>query len=79
MRARKQIEQRLEATLTALSPDKLAQVADFAEYLRSREEWEATQELLNDPAMRADVDEERVQAERGETRAWREIQRRVRG
>ena len=77
--ARKQIQQRLEAALTALPPRKLEQVADFAEYLRSREDWEATLELVNDPAMREDVEEGRAQAARGEGRRWREAQERVRG
>jgi hypothetical protein len=69
--ARKSIQQRLEAVLAALPPKKLEQVVDFAEYLTSREEWEATLELMNDPAMREDVDEGRAQAARGEGRPWR--------
>jgi len=76
---RKQIQERLEAVLATLSITKLAQVADFAEYLKSREEWQATVELMNDPAMRGDVEEGRAQAARGDGRTWREIQPRVRG
>ena len=72
-------EQRLQAVLAGLPPKKLAQVVDFAAYLKSREEWEDTQELMNDPAMRKDVEEGRAQAARGKGRRWREIQRRVRG
>jgi hypothetical protein len=76
---RKRIQQRLEAAIAMLPPGKLEQVADFAEYLKSREEWEATRELMSDPAMRRDIEEGRVQATRGEGRRWREIKRRVRG
>jgi len=42
------------------------------------EEWDATQELMRDPAMREDVEEGRAQAARGEGRSWREVQRSVR-
>jgi hypothetical protein len=54
-------------------------VVDFAEYLKSREEWQATQELMSDPAMREDVEEGRAQAAHSEGRSWREVQRSVRG
>jgi len=76
---RKQMEERLASVIAALPTQKLAQLADFAEYLKSREAWEATLELLNDPAMRRDVEEGRAQAARGEGHRWREIQPRVRG
>ena len=76
---RKRTQQRLEAAVAMLSPKKLEQVADFAEYLKSREDWEATQELMSDPATREDIEEGRAQAARGEGRPWREIKRRVRG
>jgi hypothetical protein len=74
---KKRIWERLEATLAELPTSTLKQVADFAEYLKSREEWEATQELINDLAMREDVEEGRAQAARGEGRPWREVQRNV--
>ena len=76
MPTHERIQQRLETVLTALSPGKLEQVVDFAEYLKSREEWEVTLELMNDPAMREDVEEGRAQAARGEGRRWREVQAR---
>lgn len=74
---KKRIWERLEATLAELPTPTLKQVADFAEYLKSREEWEATQELIHDLAMREDVEEGRAQAARGEGRPWREVQRNV--
>ena len=73
----KRIHQRLEAVLSNLSPQKLEQVADFAEHLCSRVEWEATLELLNDPGMRNDVEAGREQIRRGETRSWQDIKKNV--
>lgn len=49
-------------TAGRLYPEQVGKIADFAEYLRSREKWEVTLELMNDPAMREDVEEGRAQA-----------------
>jgi len=76
---RKGIRERLDAAVSGLPAKKLAELADLAEYLKSREEWEATRELMSDPSMRKDVEEGRAQAARGQGRPWREVQRRVRG
>ena len=72
------LQERLQAALAELPAKKLEQVVDFAEYLKSREEWDATMELLNDPEMRADVEEGRSQAARAEGRPWREVRQDVR-
>jgi hypothetical protein len=53
---------------------RLEQLVDYAEYLKSREEWDATLELMNDPSMRQDLDEGQKQSALGEGRKWREIQ-----
>jgi len=71
------LKERLEALLAELPSDKLALLVDFAEYLKDREEWEATWELLSDPKMRKDVMEGRRQAEKGKGKPWREVQKRV--
>ena len=76
---RERVRERLEGALAELPTRKLEQVADFVECLKSREDWEATQELMGDPVMRKDVEAGREQAARGEGRPWREIQQRVRG
>lgn len=65
---------RLQELGAALPAASLQQLLDYATYLFSREEWEATQELLSDPGMRADVLEGREQARRGEVRPWRQAQ-----
>ena len=66
---------RLDETACALQTATLRSLVDYASYLRSREEWEATRELLCDPGMRADLIEGRAQTSRGEGRSWREIRR----
>jgi len=65
--------ERLREAAEALPTATLAQLVDFAAWLRDREEWEATRELLDDPGMRSDVLEGRNQASRGEGVSWREI------
>ena len=75
----KNVQERLRIAIAELPPKKLEQLVDYAEYLKSREEWDATLELMNDPSMRQDVDEGRKQSARGEGRKWREVQQRVRG
>ena len=74
----KELRQRLEAAISHLPVKKLSVLVDLAEYLRDREEWEATQELLSDPAMRKDIEEGRRQALEGKGRPWREVQKSVR-
>jgi hypothetical protein len=64
------LQDRLHAALAELPPKKLEQVLDFAEYLKSREEWDATMELMSDSGMRRDVEEGMGQAARGEGRPW---------
>ena len=76
--ARRHIQKKLETSLAELPTKKLEQVADFVDYLKSREEWDATQELIAHPAMHRDVEEGRAQAACGEGRPWREVQRNVR-
>ncbi len=70
------LKERLESLIAKLPSDKLALLVDFAEYLRDREEWEATWELLGDPKMRKDVMEGRRQARQGEGKPWRKVQKR---
>ena len=69
---RESMENKLHQILEVLPMDKLNQLVDFAEYLKSREEWDATLELLADPVMRQDVEQGRQQANKGEGRNWRE-------
>ena len=77
--SRTKIKERLEIAIEDLPMNKLLQVIDFAEYLKSHDEQEATLELMNDPGMSQDVNEGREQAVLGEGRAWREVQKDDRG
>ncbi len=72
------MRERLDSVIAALPPKKLEQLIEFAEYLKSREDWAATQELMQDAGMARDVEEGRAQAARGEGRSWREVRKRVR-
>ncbi len=71
--ATQKIEDRLRKTIAQLSPKKLEQVADYAEFLRSRDEWEATMELMSDPGMKRDIEEGIKQSTEGDTHSWRDI------
>ena len=71
------IQERLEKAISSLPPNKLEQLTDYAEFLHSREEWEATQEILNDPVMRQEVDKGMEEARQGKVRPWREIKTHV--
>ena len=77
--SRAEIKERLEIAIEDLPMNKLLQLIDFADFLKSHEEWEATLELRNDLGMAQDVNEGLEQEARGEGRAWREVQKDVRG
>ena len=67
----------LKNVMEALTTEKLELLVDFASYLKSKEEWDATHELLADPGMARDLSEGRRQAEKGEGRSWRDVKRAV--
>ena len=46
---------RLLKQVEALSEERIKALADFAAYLREREEWEATAEILGDKEMAQDI------------------------
>ena len=69
-------EEILDAYPTLACDDIQACLAYGAE--ASRDEWDATIGLLNDPGARRDVEEGREQALRSEGRSWREIEKDVR-
>lgn len=48
-------QERAISSLKVLSGDKLKLVTDFIEYLKDREEWEATFEVLANEKMMADI------------------------
>ena len=50
---------RLLEELESLSEERIKALADFAGYLRQREEWEATAEILGDEEMTKEIRESR--------------------
>ena len=82
MRAReiKEFRDRAISSLKELPEDKLRVAVDFIEYLRSREEWEATWEIMGDEKMMADIkaaDEDWEAGRSGKFTPWDEIKRNV--
>lgn len=58
---------RLAEELSALSEDRIRAVANFAAYLREREEWEETAQILGDKGMAQQI--------RRSRKAWSEHRR----
>lgn len=52
-------KERLLGEVESLSEDRIKALADFAAYLREREEWEATAEILGDKEMAEDISRSR--------------------
>lgn len=71
------IKKKVKEAVETLS-DKKARVAlDFINYLREREEWEATAELLSDKKLLMDYKAARVEIKKGTTVKWKNIKRNV--
>ena len=71
------IKKKVREAVETLS-DKKARVAlDFINYLREREEWEATDELLSDKKLLMDYKAARVEIKKGTTVKWKNIKRNV--
>lgn len=67
----------LERVVAELPASGVREVLDFATYLRSRQEWDATQELLAEAGMRADVQEGRDQARQGRGKPWQTLRKKA--
>jgi hypothetical protein len=73
----KSIRTEAKEALDALSEKKVSVVLDFIDYLREREEWEATDELLSDKKLLRDHKKAREEIRKGKTVKWRSIKRNV--
>jgi len=73
----KSIRTEAKEALDALSEKKVSVVLDFIDYLREREEWEATDELLIDKKLLRDYRKAREEIRKGKTVKWRSIRRNV--
>jgi len=71
------VKKKAKEAIETLS-DKKARVAlDFINYLREREEWEATAELLSDKKLLMDYKAAREEIKKGNTAKWKAIKRNV--
>lgn len=71
------IKKKVQEAVETLS-DKKARVAlDFINYLRERDEWEATVELLSDKKLLMDYKAAREEIKKGNTIKWKNIKRNV--
>jgi len=73
----KSIRTEAKEALDALSEKKVSVVLDFIDYLREREEREATDELLSDKKLLRDHKKAREEIRKGKTVKWRSIKRNV--
>jgi PHD/YefM family antitoxin component YafN of YafNO toxin-antitoxin module len=73
----KSIRTEAKEALDALSEKKVSVVLDFIDYLREREEWQATDELLSDKKLLRDYRKAREEIRKGKTVKWRSIRRNV--
>ncbi len=73
----KSIRTEAKEALDALSEKKVSVVLDFIDYLREREEWQATHELLSDKKLLRDYRKAREEIRKRKTVKWRSIRRNV--
>ena len=74
MRAR----QALKEILSEIPEDRLEEALSYLNYLRFKEEWEATEEILRDKKLMQSWQRGKRQAERGQTIPLSELKRRSR-
>lgn len=71
------VKKRAREAIDFLSDKKAYIVLDFIDYLREKEEWEATDELLSDKKLLMDYKSARDEIEKGNTVKWKAIKRNV--
>ncbi len=59
--------------LRQLTPRQVKEVFDFMTYLRIKEEWEATQEVLSDKDLLKSIQRAERDVKAGRVKAWEEI------
>jgi len=82
VRTQKQLKKQAIATLDELSEDRLKVALDFLEYLKAREEWEATWEVMAAPEALAAIREAEDDWKAARTERFiplEEVKRRVQG
>jgi PHD/YefM family antitoxin component YafN of YafNO toxin-antitoxin module len=73
----KSIRAEAKEAIDVLSEKKVSVVLDFIDYLKEREEREATVELLSDKRLLRNYKKARKEIRKGKTVKWRSIKRNV--
>jgi PHD/YefM family antitoxin component YafN of YafNO toxin-antitoxin module len=73
----KSIRAEAKQAIDVLSEKKVSVVLDFIDYLKEREEREATVELLSDKRLLKNYKKAREEIRKGKTVKWRSIKRNV--
>ena len=68
---------RLREIIEEIPSERLSGVLDFLEYIKDREEWEATWEVIRDKKFLEGVQRGKRDIEEGRWRRWEEIRRDV--
>ena len=71
------IRKKVKEAVETLSDKKALVALDFINYLREREEWEATDELLSDKKLLMDYKAAREEIKKRNTVKWKNIKRNV--
>ena len=66
-----------KSLVETLPADKLQVAVDFLTYLRTKEEWDATLEILQNPALMRSVRRGRRDVHEGRWVRWQDLKRRV--
>lgn len=70
-------KEKLRHLVDEIPQDRLALALDFLEYIKDREEWEATNEILNDTEMMKGILKGKDDIKKGRWKKWTEIKRNV--
>jgi len=72
------VRQAIKAILEEIPEDRLDEAFSYLNYLRFKEEWKATEEILRDKKLMQSWRRGKRQAERGQTVPFSELKRRPR-
>lgn len=71
------VKRQLKKAVETLSDKKAVVALDFVDYLKEREEWEATEEILSDKNLLRDYKAAKEEIKKGNTVKWKTIKRNV--
>lgn len=71
------VKKNAKEAIETLSGKKARVALDFIDYLREREEWEATAEVLSDKKLLRDYKAAKEEIKKGKTVKWKAIKKNV--